>query len=108
MQVMASGEAPTILEWLSSGGAASRSFRHWHEKGSTTARAEDRQLLFDVQKELEKSQKALSRVVDEVRAASNLEYSYTWYRLFKQSQQDTVIEVLEEDPAGSTVIRCFL
>lgn len=79
MQVMASGEAQAILEWLSSGGAASRAFRQWHEKGSTNARPdlrqEDRELLFKVQKELEKSQKALSGVVDEVRAAANLEYS---------------------------------
>lgn len=77
---MASGEGPAILAWLRSGGAASRAFREWNGKCASDTQADlrqkDRQLLFDVQKELENLQKALSGEVNEVRAAFHLAYSW--------------------------------
>ncbi|KAK9852361.1 hypothetical protein WJX84_006726 [Apatococcus fuscideae] len=55
-QVIANGDVQSILEWLSSGGAAARAFRHRKaqevDSSQPELRSNDRQLLLDVQKHL--------------------------------------------------------
>ncbi|KAK9830692.1 hypothetical protein WJX74_002847 [Apatococcus lobatus] len=55
-KVIANGDVQSILEWLSSGGAAARAFRHRKaqevDSSQPELRSNDRQLLLDVQKHL--------------------------------------------------------